>query len=197
MKNMKKNSKVALIVCLLLVVCVASIGGTIAWLQVQTTPVENTFTSSDVSITLTETKPGTNGGSAKMVPGLEIAKDPKVTVVANSEPCWVFVKIEKNSNTDKFLTYTIDSKWQSLPGVDGVYYIQQNATEGNTVVEVKQEYNILANNKVTVNTDITKADMSSLNESNQPKLKFTAYAIQQHGMSDVADAWEKLNPTNP
>lgn len=59
MKNRKTRSamrRMLFTLALVLVVAVASVGGTIAWLKVETTPVVNTFTVGDINITLTETK---------------------------------------------------------------------------------------------------------------------------------------------
>ena len=82
---MKK--KITLLLSLVLAVAMG-IGGTLAWLTAKTEAVKNTFTVGNINITLTETT--TN---YKMVPGQTIAKDPKVTVKAGSEACWLFVKI--------------------------------------------------------------------------------------------------------
>ena len=86
---MKKRT-LALILALVLVFG-AAVGGTIAYLTDTTDPVTNTFTVGNIDITLAETK-----DDFKMVPGCDIAKDPKVTVTANSEDCWLFVKIDES-----------------------------------------------------------------------------------------------------
>ena len=133
MKNRKTRSamrRMLFTLALVLVVAVASVGGTIAWLTATTAPVVNTFTVGDINIDLTETEGKQTDGSYKfkMVPGNTIAKDPKVTVEAGSEACWLFVKIEKSSNLDSFITYSVDEgvdKWTKLTGVtgvDNVYY---------------------------------------------------------------------------
>ena len=65
-----KKKTVALLLALTLVLGVVA-GGTIAWLTDTTTPVKNTFTTSDITVNLEETK-GTNitdGKSFQMVPG--------------------------------------------------------------------------------------------------------------------------------
>ena len=76
------------------------IGGTVAWLTDKSDTVVNTFTDSDIDITLTES----TGTEYKMVPGYTISKDPKVTVKADSEKCYLFVKLDKSNNFDSFLT---------------------------------------------------------------------------------------------
>ncbi|MBO5301957.1 MAG: hypothetical protein J6A81_07070, partial [Peptococcaceae bacterium] len=80
MKNMKR---IALVVAITLLLGCA-IGGTMAWLIDDTDPVVNTFTSSDVEITLdesdvdnsTDDKDRDTSNSYKMVPGATITKDP-------------------------------------------------------------------------------------------------------------------------
>ena len=142
-KIAKARRNALLVAALMLVVCIASIGGTIAWLTDSTGEVQNTFTPSDIDIELEETVP--EDYTAKMVPGVEIPKDPKVTVEVGSEPCWVFVKIVESSNFDEYFeNYTVAAPWKALAGVDGVYYIQQNADAGATTVTVEKEYPIPA-----------------------------------------------------
>ena len=86
---MKKRT-LALILALVLVFG-AAVGGTIAYLTDTTDPVTNTFTVGKVDITLTETfntdtdNDGTNDAwKAQLIPGTTYAKDPVVTVTANS-----------------------------------------------------------------------------------------------------------------
>ena len=66
---MKKKTIALVLAC---VICVGiGIGGTLAWLTATTDDVTNTFTTSDINITLAETKT-----DFKMVPGCTIEKDP-------------------------------------------------------------------------------------------------------------------------
>ena len=83
-----KKKTLALVLALTLLVA-GVVGGTLAWLTDQTAEVKNTFTVGDINIGLTETT-----ADYKMIPGNTIAKDPTVTVKANSEACWLFVKVE-------------------------------------------------------------------------------------------------------
>lgn len=178
---MKKKLLVAL-TALVLVVCFA-VGGTLAWIKTSTTPVTNTFTYGDINIALAET----TGDEYKMIPGSDITKDPTVTVKENSEACWLFVKIEKSANFDTFMTYAVAEGWIALTGVAGVYYREVAATTADT------DYEVLAGNKVTVKTDVTKAQFEALG-SNLPTLTFTAYAVQSANVEDAATAWGIANP---
>jgi predicted ribosomally synthesized peptide with SipW-like signal peptide len=175
---MKK--KVLSIVAVVLVLCCA-IGGTLAWLTDRTNPVVNTFTVGDINIELKETT--TN---YKMVPGNTITKDPKVTVKANSEACWLFVKVEKSSNFDNFMTYEMADGWTALPSVAGVYYREVAATTTAT------ELSVLKDNSVLVKDSVTKADLNALTRDTFPTLTFTAYAVQKDNVADATTAWGKL-----
>ena len=175
---MKK--KVLSIVAVVLVLCCA-IGGTLAWLTDKTASVKNTFTVGDINIELTETT--TN---YKMVPGNTISKDPKVTVKANSEACWLFVKVEKSANFDSLMTYDMADGWTELPSVTGVYYREVAATTAAT------DFSVLKGDSVSVKDTVTKADLNALTQNTFPTLTFTAYAVQKDNVADAATAWSKL-----
>ena len=185
---MKKKSLALVLALAMIVVCV--VGGTLAWLIDKTDPVTNTFTTSDVDITLTETT--TN---YQMIPGYTITKDPKVTVLAGSEKCYLFVKVAESDNFDTFMTYDMADGWTALTGVNGVFYRVVETSTGN------QTFSVLANDKVTVRDTVTKENMNALKADGaiQPTLTFTAYACQYNSSNGTsftaADAWAKVNPT--
>lgn len=161
-----------------------SVGGTLAWLTDTTGPVTNTFTVGDININLKETT--TN---YKMVPGNTIAKDPKVTVLKDSEACWLFVKIEESTNLDDFITYAVADGWTALAGESGVYYRDVAAATADV------SFYVLANNSVTVKNTVTKTMMNDLQKdgATQPTLTFTAYAVQKENVTSAADAWAKVS----
>ena len=66
-----KKKTLALFLALALVLG-GVIGGTMAWLTDKTPEIVNTFTDSDIEITLTETGATNNANSYKMVPGLSL-----------------------------------------------------------------------------------------------------------------------------
>ncbi len=178
---MKK--KLTTVLAIVLVVAL-SVAGTYAYLTDKTDAVENTFTVGNVDIKLAET----TGDSYKMVPGTTIDKDPKVTVEANSEDCWLFVKVEKSANFDDFLTCNMAEGWTALDGVNGVFY-RQVAASGTD-----QDFAVLANNKVSVKSDVTKDMMDAIKEgtATNPTLTFTAYACQTAGINTAAAAWDEV-----
>ena len=183
-KRKIRNRRIAMTVALVLVVALASVGGTIAWLTATTTPVTNTFTVGNIDIALAETT-----SNYKMVPGNTIAKDPTVTVKANSETCWLFVKIEESDNLKSYIDYSVAEGWTALTGVTGVYYREVAATTTDTA------FSVLTSDQVTVKNTVTKADMDAIanNTASKPTLTFTAYACQKDNVNSAADAWAKIN----
>lgn len=168
-----------------------AVGGTFAWLTAKTDPVVNTFTYGDINIGLTET----TNNPYKIVPGVNISKDPKVTVKAGSEACWLFVEVkeenwpafkEEDGETAK-IAYGIESGWTKLEGQNGVYYREVGAAAADTSFEV------IKDNVITVSENLTKDEVKDV-VTVQPKLTFTAYAVQKDGVASAADAWAKVNP---
>lgn len=182
---------VAMLAVTLLIGC--AIGGTVAWLTAKTDAVVNTFTYGDINITLDET----TGSSYKIIPGVDIAKDPKVTVKANSEDCWLFVKVEEAGTfVANKVTYSIATGWTQGDGTNipaNVYYRQVDAVTRDT------DYYVLAGNQkypngfVEVSDQLTKEEIKDI--MTNPTLTFTAYAVQKDGISTAADAWAKVSPS--
>ena len=202
-KYTRKHTKsLALVLALVLVIgCVA--GGTLAWLNAKTEEVKNTFSTSDIGVTLGET---TN--TYKMVPGWTIAKDPKATVTSGSEDCYLFVKVEKSNNFDTYMDMAIDSQWTALEDQTGVYYIKiDEDSEKNVAYNVLGEGKVTyenveyawADNQVLVKPTVTEAMMKTAKTS-QPTLTFTAYAVQlmKNNTTEftAAEAWTQAQTLN-
>lgn len=190
-KRRSVSSKMFIMMLALVLVFGCAVGGTIAWLTATSATVENTFTYGDINIELTETKP--IGQEAKIIPGVNIDKDPKVTVKAGSEACWLFVKVKetdwpefKEADGTRKISYNIANDWTLVPGETGVYY-----RTIDTMTTVDTDYAILKDNKVTVSENLLKTEVSTLATAGaQFKLTFTAYAVQKDGINDVATAWK-------
>ena len=201
MRKMKKmNVKLVVAVMSFLLLFGGTLGGSLAWLLDSTNDLKNTFTTSDISVELKETK-----NTFKMIPGWTIDKDPNAKVSSGSEDCYLFVKIEASANFSYYLDYAIDEQWTPLTGVDGVYYIEIDDDDEKNV-----DYNILgagtatyggvaytwADNQVLVKPTVTKQDMSDALNDN-PTLSFAAYAVQLYKNSDTkftaTEAWQTLS----
>lgn len=188
---------IALMMALVLMVG-GVIGGTVAWLTATSDTVTNTFTTSDISITLKES----DDLDLKMVPGWTITKDPKASVKTGSEDCYLFVKIDKSANYDTYLnSYTVATGWTELES--GVYYKVFDSKDTTNTNTKGKEYSILKDDQVTVKDSVEKADFEKLtratNPDPKPTLTFTAYATQLYKDNNnkftAAEAWAKVKPT--
>lgn len=207
-KKKRNNSTkiVTILLALALLVC-CGIGGTVAWLMDSTEAVTNTFTIGDINLTLVETPYGTSaeeeGNHYPLIPGNSYKKDPKVTVLANSEDCYLFVRMEKIGNPDTYLTFSFKNdyaeteKWTLVPGETDVYYrvVTKNTSD--------QSWDLLVadNNGYTVTVKQNIVKKGSASDTNDiemptatPQLVFTAYAVQKANLS-LEQAWELVNPT--
>lgn len=181
-----KKKTLALVLALTLVV-VGVVSGTLAWLTAKSDVVVNTFTTSDIKVELKET----TGTEYKMIPGYTITKNPKATVLAGSEECYLFVKLDKSTNFDTYLEYVIADGWTKLDGVTDTVYYRKVVT-----ADIGKAYSVLANDQVTVSGDITKEQMNALTDATLPKLTITAYASQLYKSAGVeftaAEAWNNI-----
>lgn len=200
--------RILLLVGLMSLVAVISIGGTIAWLTDSTQEVTNTFTAADIDIDLVETwnadknNDGTNDAwEAKLVPGTTYAKDPKVTVKAGSEACWLFVHVDAQNNTitkadgstviDQIVEFTIADGWTAVTDHDGYYYRNVSAVAADAT-EVPT-FSVLKGDTVKISEALTKEQEKALKDAGkEPKIVITAAAVQSENVGTLADAWAKL-----
>ena len=200
---MKKKGLALVLALTLLVVCV--VAGTLAWLTAKSDTVVNTFTASDIEVKLEETKGTTvtGGKEFKMIPGYELEKDPKAWVVAGSEDCYLFVKLDWANNTytsgettKSYLDWAIADGWTLVPGETNVYYRTVTSAQMSSDDGATNAYPILAGNKVTVSGDITKEQMNAFTDATLPKLTITAYASQLHKNAtetfSASEAWNNI-----
>lgn len=201
-KNISRKSATAKIVALTIAIClltVGVVGGTVAWLITQTDSVTNTFTYGDINITIKETDTNDGDGDEttntyKMIPGSDIDKDPVITVLKDSEPCYLFAKVEKSTDPkfDDFMTYALADGWTQLKDanngdVEGVFYREVPATAADT------EFHVLAEDKVTVKEDVTKKMLNDLTAAGKlPTLTVTGYAVQQENIDSAYAAWIEI-----
>ena len=196
MKAGRSFRGLVLVLALALIVGVAG-GATFAWLTAKTDPVVNTFTYGDINLTLAEN----TGSDYKIIPGVAIKKDPLVTVLAKSEACWLFVKVEEENwpaltyvdgeNTVRKVNYDIADGWTKGDGTNipaNVYYREVDAKDA------AQEFPVLKDNKITVSDTLTKIEINE-KLTGTPKLSITAYAIQKDGMDTAANAWAAIRDT--
>ncbi len=179
------------LIILIAVIAIIAVGAasTIAWITSTTGTLTNEFTVGDVDITLTE--PNWVDDSL-IVPGAAITKDPKVTVLANSEKCYVFVKIEIAADLEAVIDWAPAAGWTVLPGYTGSGVVYYRTAEKSAS---PQEFPVLLNNQVTVPTTVVKAQLDLVSNADDT-LKITAYAIQYDYITPATaeGAWAALNP---
>ena len=202
---MKTKRKALLLTFCAVLLVVASVLGTIAYLTANDT-VTNTFTVGRVAINLDEAKVNPDGtpvpdanrvkeNSYKLLPGHEYTKDPTVHVNAVSEDSWIFVKVENGiaayeANATKDYKQIADqitaNGWTALEGVAHVYYksYAQSATGTDFVVFENFKVSDIAN---------TVDDWANITE----KVIVNAYAIQADGFKTAEEAWAAFPKGTP
>ena len=202
---MKKKFLITLsvVACALLLV-VGSIAGTIAYLT-STATVTNTFTVGNVTITLNESPVGTDGkkttgnrveeNNYHIVPDGEYDKDPLITLAANSDSCYLFVKVEnglvsvEESDGETTIAEQLAANgWAKLDGVTNVYVYTK---DGNSVVaksDAAQEFPVFE--KVIIDDAATNEALQDLDPNT---VKVTAYAVQSAGFANAKEAWNGAN----
>lgn len=197
----KKSANVKVIATLLAIALLigGAVGGTVAYLTMNTDPVVNTFVAGDIgNLTLTETA-GTledNGERSFMIiPGKDVTKNPQVFFEDCNVDAYVFVKVDAVKWTSDEATrmnytadgtagkvaFTIDPSWTLVPGATNVYY--QEAT-----ADVDFTDWVINSNNITVSDQLVDDEMPA-----DASLTFTAYAIQKEGFADAAEAWDELS----
>ena len=183
--NRTVSIKIAALIAAIVLVIGCTAGGTVAWLVSKPAPIVNVFTVGNINATLTETKT-----AFKIVPGVDITKNPVATVKAKSEDCYLFVQLteanwpdfteatEAGSTTRK-VKYDIAEGWTKVE--DGVYY--RVVTKKDT----DQHFDVLKGNRVTVSNTLTKENADAITA--QPKLTVAVYAVQKEGMGSADKAW--------
>ena len=197
---MKK--KIYIIVVSILSICSFLVGTSVAWLSSTTDTVVNTFTYGDINIKIEETDTQDNDNneftnSYKMLPGNKITKDPKITVLANSEDSYLFVEIKESENFKDFMKYELVEGWTLVEGTENVYVREVTKKDSD------QEFYVLKDNTVTVLESVTKAMLNDLDkdgQTNYPTLSFTAYAVQRDSKIEAIDtaveAWSIVSSNN-
>lgn len=187
--NRTVSIKIAALIAAIVLVIGCTAGGTVAWLVSKPTAITNVFTVGNINATLTEA-----ATEFKIVPGVNITKNPIATVTANSEDCYLFVKLtEKNwpafteaDNTTRKVKYEIADGWTELE--DGVYY--RVVTKDGTA---DQSFHVLKDDLVTVSNTLTKENANAIQTAGAPELTVAVYAVQKESMGSVEKAWAAAN----
>lgn len=207
-RKRRQARRVALTLVLMLTVALVSIGGTIAWLTDSTGEIKNTFTVGNIDIDLYEMN-GTStkdrdGAAFDLTPGSAYVKDPRVVVEANSEACYLFVKVDTAGDID-YVEYELNTDgWTELTKDSGIYYrtVEASTSEQGWYLlkneaELKDADGKDVNGSVKISTSLTKEILdSTANPFEAPSITFTAYAVQQDNLT-AQEAWNVAQGKNP
>lgn len=187
---MKKTSKALLLSLCAVLLVTASVLGTMAYLTSQD-QVVNTFTVGNVAITLDEkdvdnSTPGENdrdkANAYKLMPGHNYEKDPIVHVDANSEDCYLFVKVVNeiaNIEAEKTVAQQMTEKgWVAVDAANGIYVYTTDKTNP-AVVTKGSNITVFENFTIAGNVDNT-----TLATYADKTITVNAYAIQADGFAD-------------
>ena len=208
--------KTIAIVALVVLVAVASVLGTLAYLT-STDTVKNTFTVGKVNITLDEAEVDMNGVAVtpakrvkkneyKLMPGHTYTKDPMVTVLAGSEPSYIkmTVTFSKANELDAIFAPTGADLTSIFKGYDSANWIAKGNTKdaaANTrTYEFWYKETVGAPtadgaldalfDSITVPGTITNEQLATIEGMT---ITVNAYAIQADGFADAAAAWAAFN----
>lgn len=203
MYTKKINKKSLLTAVALVLVCVMSVMGTMAYLTKTTNVVTNTFAAASLidekgEFTLVEHEAIMNEdgtytleensevfeNSYTVYPGVDLPKDPFVRIQSfTGEEAYLFIEVV--DNTGDYLTATVDAEnWiaTNLTGNNGgVVYVYTVKNEVAKVIADIASINILADKTVEV------ADDAEL--TGNEKIEFYGYLLQATGFASAEEAW--------
>lgn len=199
---MKTKRKALLLSLCAVLLVVASVMGTMAYLTSTTGEVKNTFiVGNAVAITLDEADTDNNGveitgakrvteNEYKLMPGHSYVKDPTVHVDATSEDCYVFITVSNGisgieSTADGYKNIAnqiLGNNWK-LVNADLGLYVYAKPDDQKTVAKAGE--NLVVFNNFTVKSDAKIGDLEGVKNAN---ITIKAYAVQVDGFEGMTPA---------
>lgn len=221
---MKTRTKALLLsLCAVLLVTV-SVLGTVAYLT-STQTVTNTFTVGKVKITLDEANvdedyylngelstkdeegaempPRDQANDYHLLPGVSYDKDPTVHVTADSDKCYVYVKVENKISAIEAESFTHnDEVYGNISAqIASNDWLQLEDADSNAVANVyykiveddDKDQDLVVFEAFAINADETNTSISSYAGET---VTVTAYAVQFEGFDGAYDAWTDSGVAN-
>lgn len=193
---MKTKNKALLLALCAVSLVTASVFGTMAYLTDSKT-VTNTFTVGSVAITMDETDVDRSTPNAdrdtenhyKLLPGQTYTKDPTIHVGADSEECFLFVKVENGiAGIEKAGSTTVASQMatKGWKPVEGNVYVYVGKTDEPAVVTKNATIPVFDN--ITIDGSIDGTELAKYKDKT---ITVTAYAVQKAGFEtkSAAEIW--------
>lgn len=200
------KKKVFLMIVAMMLVCVISVAGTLAYLSQTTTAVTNTFSGqvglvnnfklleSEVTMSTAEATYGnyvavsptnkvTTNNYSGLVPGATLLKDPAITFEKPSVPAYLYLGVDENGFAGVINTYALENHWLATDITYGEYTIYVYAKDGKTASLVTAAettgLGIIVDDQLTVSNGYVAKD------NEQISLNFTAYMGQASAATDA------------
>lgn len=227
---MKKFAKIGALFMSFVLVIVATVGITLAYLTNQTSAVTNTFIARsgllenagtfklyESAVRLNDAKDGyiqdetkigqqvTENDYENLLAGMELYKDPTLSVGKVTAPAYLYLKITKTIPAD--LEWKLDGfegenpKWQAIADINGAeegtglganetlyVYVHYEEDEGTNVIPAEttiESLNLIEDKKVTVG----QFDAEDMDGEDEAQLIFQAYLCQSTGFATPAAAF--------
>lgn len=168
----------------------AAVTGTLAWYTAND-EITNTFTVGNIKMTLMETNVDKESEMTsadqeyKIIPGVDIKKDPTVTITANSEDCYVFVQVLDNLTDAEGISIDGKSKkWEMVDKDNNIYMYKFDEEKNTYIVPNSPTDTPLEKVFTTIKVDgylVTPDVLGGIGESDRIEVK--AYAHQAEGVT--------------
>ena len=206
---MKSKRKALLMTLCAVLLVVASVFGTIAYLT-DTEAVKNTFTVGQISMSMDEAKVNPDGtvvtgadrvqaNEYHLLPGQTYSKDPVIHVDANSEDAYIFIVVDNNgveAIEETAAGYTsvsaqiLANGWTWWKNDGNVHYFYKEYTKGQNDKELEVFQQFKVGDSVTNEQLKAFYDDAAANNDVAKAVIVTAYAVQKAGFDSYEAAWD-------
>lgn len=217
-KSGNVNKMLVLTICLITMMCI-TIFGTLAYLTDEAT-VTNTFTVGDVDITVDEAKVDADGVPVEpevrvienqyhLIPGQTYAKDPTMTVLANSEDAYVRMMVtincleEMDEIFNEYVGSVITYIFEGYNSAEWTYITETRNNDNTITYEFRYKEPVATSNAdqklaplftaITMPTTLTAEDMEKMADL---EIIVEGHAIQMIGFEDADEAWAAFAEEN-
>ncbi len=222
-KYVQKNQKKFILMMCSIVVVGGMVAGTLAWLAARTDPVINNFIGSNLEISLVEEANKfqmiphleiekdpivtVKANSEACWLFLQVKESAAQANGSGIEATQFGSTVTRSGENYKYLHYQIQDGWTKIEPADAeamglpvkennvvvnTYYWRTVGSEG-TALDADQPFEILVDNKVTVNDWIINEELSvDQLTANPVKITFTPIAIQQLGFGQLNSAVDQV-----
>ena len=161
------------------------------------------ITFGDISLTETGDFVGVNGGTAFLIPGVDLKKDVLVEFSGSESATYVFVKVELPNYWSSVDNYTFSAfkncvRWE-IAGDKWTFVkiSDETTTEFVYYSEVAPndtlQANFIKDGVITVSSLLSKKEMSEITKlANDLEIKLCAFVVQSNGFTSPKEAWVSI-----